>query len=49
VGGFHAYSEHTGDEVLSRASRARDGLGTLARDRALQRPMTRIAGVTLHF
>lgn len=49
VGGFHAYSDHTGNEVLSQASHARDGLGTLARDRAHQRPMTRVAGLAWRY
>jgi hypothetical protein len=47
-GGFHAYSQSTGKGPLARES-ARDGLGTLARDRQLQRPMTQVAALTWHY
>jgi hypothetical protein len=47
-GGYHAYSETTGKGPMARAN-ARDGLGTLARDRQLQRPMTQVAALTWRY
>lgn len=49
VGGFHAYSTETGSSALAQSSFARDGLGTLARDRLMQRPMTRIGALTWRY
>ncbi|HET7755337.1 MAG TPA: hypothetical protein VFK85_15620 [Anaeromyxobacteraceae bacterium] len=49
VGGFHAYSTETGSSALAQSSFARDGLGTLAHDRLMQRPMTRLGALTFRY